>query len=80
MQLKKKLVALLAVVWIALLSFGAPFASAANDTATTVSDAVSSINAILPMMMTFMIVMLIFSFIGGFFAGMNRAVSKMQVS
>ena len=67
------LLALIGSLVLPFLSGGA--AAAENDTVTS---AIDSINSILPMLMSFMIIMMIFSFIGGFFSGMNKAVSKMQ--
>jgi len=50
---------------------------AANDTGVT--DAVNAISSLMPLIITLMILMIIFSFLGGFFSGMNKAIQKMQI-
>ena len=68
---------LLAAIFVGLISGNAAAADNATEAAQQGFD---MLNNLLPTLIGFFVVMMVFSFIGGFFAGMTRAMNKMQFS
>ena len=70
-----KALAVLALFGVFFLGLGGAHADNATDSAQA---GFNMLNNLLPTLIGFFVVMMVFSFIGGFFAGMTRAMNRMQ--